>query len=85
MCEQNLGAYARIAEVLSGMTDIIPEEYRSEFKKLSNRQLEEIPYSEIKLALTSIFQKDTKELFDGFQTRPHKVGYFTQTHKAVLL
>lgn len=29
--------------------------------------------------------KDTKELFDGFQTKPLKVGLFTQSHKAVLL
>lgn len=27
LCEQNLGAYARIAQVLSGYTDIIPTEY----------------------------------------------------------
>jgi predicted unusual protein kinase regulating ubiquinone biosynthesis (AarF/ABC1/UbiB family) len=47
--------------------------------------LEGVPYAEIKSALTSIFQKDTKEVFDGFQTKPLSVGLFTQSHKAVLL
>jgi predicted unusual protein kinase regulating ubiquinone biosynthesis (AarF/ABC1/UbiB family) len=85
LCQDNAGVYARIAEIISAERDIVPEEYASEFKQLLERTPEEVPYADIKTALTSIFQKDTKELFDGFQTKPFNVGLFTQSHKAVLL
>lgn len=85
LCEQNLGAYARIGEILSNYTDIVPEEYTSTLKKLSNISSEGLSYENVKFALTSIYEKDMKELFDGFQTKPLKIGLFTQSHKAVLL
>lgn len=82
----NKGVYARLGQIMSGYTNILPEEFTTEFSKLRTLKDDlEIPYSDIKLALSSIFKKDMKDIFDGFQTKPLGSGLFTQTHKAILL
>lgn len=85
LCEYNRGVYARIAEIVAKQRDVVPEDVRTELGQLDNKTKEPLPYSDIKDAIASIFSKDMKDLFDGFQTKPLKVGLFTQTHKAVLL
>lgn len=85
MCEYNRGVYARIAEIVAKQRDVVPEDVRTELGQLASKIKEPLPYPNIKDAIASIFSKDMKDLFDGFQTKPLKVGLFTQTHKAVLL
>lgn len=85
LCEYNRGVYARIAEIVAKQRDVVPEEVRTELSQLSNKTNEPLPYLEIRDAIASIFSKDMKDLFDGFQTKPLKVGLFTQSHKVVLL
>lgn len=85
LCERNRGVYARIAEIVAKQRDVVPEEVRSELGQLASKTREPLAYSDVKDAIASIFSKDMKDLFDGFQTKPLKAGLFTQSHKAVLL
>jgi predicted unusual protein kinase regulating ubiquinone biosynthesis (AarF/ABC1/UbiB family) len=74
----NKGVYARLGQILSGMTGVLPEVYLTELKKLNNIKIEEIPYEKIKNALTGTLNKSMKEVFDAFQPKPLNVGLLTQ-------
>lgn len=81
----NKGVYARLGQILSGMTGVLPQAYLTQFKKLNELAPQEVSYERIKNGLTSIFNKQMKQMFDGFQLKPYKVGLFSQEHKSILL
>lgn len=87
LCEQNKGAYARMGQILSKMTNVLPEDYAKVLSKLDNAEEvhSSIDYEDLKLAMTESFKKPLKEVFDALQSKPLRVGLFSQSHKAVLL
>ncbi len=81
---EDLGpTYVKLGQVLSTRSDLVPEEWAEEFKKLQNN-VPGVEYSVIQKQLEEEFPGKLKRLFTSIQKKPLAAGSMAQVHRARL-
>ena len=77
------GLFIKIGQLISIMTNFLPEEFRAELEGLQD-QVPPRPYSEVEQRFAEELGKSPKELFAEFDERPIASASIGQVHKARL-
>lgn len=75
--------FIKIGQIISTRTDLLPEEYTLELKKLQDEALPE-SFKDIEMVFFSEFNKPIKEVFKYFDEVPMASASIAQVHKAIL-
>src|SRR5262249_28596993 len=77
------GLFIKVGQLISIMTNFLPEEFRSELEGLQD-QVPPRPYSDVEKRILEELGKSPKELFAEFEERPIASASIGQVHRAKL-
>lgn len=84
MAFESLGpTFVKLGQLLATRPDLIPDEFREEFKKLHD-DVPALPFSEIRPVLESHFGQSFEKIFQDFDERPLAAASIAQVHQATL-
>jgi ubiquinone biosynthesis protein len=75
--------FIKLGQILSTRPDLLPEDYVSEFSKLTD-QIPSFPYSEVLEILESELGRDPFEVFESVEETPLAAASIAQVHRAKL-
>ncbi len=84
MAFESLGpTFVKLGQLLATRPDLVPEEFRDEFKKLHDH-VPALSFSEIRQVLDDQFGKNFEDIFQSFDETPLAAASIAQVHQAVL-
>lgn len=84
LCFEQLGpTFVKLGQLLATRTDLVPQEYVDEFRKLQD-QVPAVPFSEIRQVLVQHFGREVEDVFASIDERPIGAASIAQVYRAEL-